>query len=72
MKNIYKYILFAFAGILSLYWSCTSEEYDDYKEFTAGGEISYTEKIDSLKTFSGNNRIMIQGIINADPKITQF
>ncbi|EAQ48864.1 DUF4998 domain-containing protein [Leeuwenhoekiella blandensis] len=72
MKNIYKYTLITFLGLGSIFWSCTQEEYDDYKKFAADGEISYTERIDSLKAFSGNNRIMLQGVVNADPKITEL
>ncbi|MFI8380391.1 DUF4998 domain-containing protein [Leeuwenhoekiella sp. NPDC079379] len=47
-------------------------EMDDFKDFTADGEINYSEKVDSLKIFSGKNRAKIQGIVDADPKITEF
>ncbi|WP_290493685.1 DUF4998 domain-containing protein [Leeuwenhoekiella sp. UBA4164] len=56
----------------TILWSCSDQEYDDYKKFANGGEINYTEKVDSLKAFSGKNRIMLEGIIDADPKITEF
>jgi len=49
--------------------SCMKE--DDYKKFTEGGEISYTGKLDSIKVFSGRNRVVIQGLLIADPKITK-
>ena len=47
-------------------------EMDDFKDFTVSGEINYSEKVDSLKIFSGKNRAKIQGIVDADPKITEF
>lgn len=49
--------------------SCMKE--DDYKKFTEGGEISYTGKLDSIKIFSGKNRVLIQGLLIADPKVTK-
>ena len=60
--------------ILSLFiYACSDmDEVDEYKKFTDGGEISYTEKMDSIKVFSGKNRAKIQGVVNADPKITNF
>lgn len=72
MKNLNKYIYTGLLGCLAFVWSCTDTEYDDYKKFTEGGEINYTEKADSLKAFSGKNRIKIQGVVDADPKITEF
>ncbi|WP_162818019.1 DUF4998 domain-containing protein [Niabella yanshanensis] len=52
-----------------LFPSCIKE--DDYKKFTEGGEISYTGKLDSIKIFSGRNRVVIQGLLIADPKVTR-
>ncbi|MBK7097128.1 MAG: DUF4998 domain-containing protein [Sphingobacteriales bacterium] len=49
--------------------SCMKE--DDYKKFTKGGEISYTGKLDSIKVFSGNKRVVIQGLLIADPKVSK-
>ncbi|MCC4213180.1 DUF4998 domain-containing protein [Leeuwenhoekiella parthenopeia] len=72
MKNLHLYIYVAVVSCFMILWSCSDQEYDDYKKFADGGEINYTEKVDSLKSFSGKNRIMLQGIINADPKITEF
>ena len=72
MKNLHLYIYVAVVSCFMILWSCSDQEYDDYKKFADGGEINYTEKVDSLKSFSGKNRIMLQGIIDADPKITEF
>jgi hypothetical protein len=49
--------------------SCT--KWDDYKKFTAGGEVTYTGKLDSVKVLSGRNRVMVTGKFNADPSISQ-
>lgn len=49
--------------------SCT--KWDDYKKYTADGEITYTGKMDSLKALSGKNRVMITGKYNADPAVSQ-
>lgn len=48
--------------------SCS--KWDDYKKYTAGGEIIYPGKLDSIKAFSGKNRVRIAGILNADPKVS--
>ena len=48
------------------YMACTKS--DDYKKFTAKGEISYTGKLDSVKIMSGNNRVYIRGLFLSDPK----
>lgn len=47
--------------------SCT--RMDDYRKFIEGGEISYTGKIDSVTIFSGDERVFIQGLFIADPKV---
>lgn len=51
-------------------FSCTSA--DEFLKFTEGGEISYTGKIDSLKIFSGRNRVEVQGLIISDPKVFEL
>ena len=72
MRKLYMYLGIAALACTALLGSCSDQEYDDYKKFAADGEINYTEKVDSLKAFSGKNRIKIQGVIDADPKITGF
>jgi hypothetical protein len=49
-------------------FSCS--KWDDFKKYTASGEIIYPGKLDSLKAFSGKNRVRIAGTLNADPKIS--
>lgn len=43
---------------------------DDYKKYTANGEITYVGKVDSLEIRSGYNRVQIYGLFIADPKIS--
>lgn len=62
-----KFLLTALLAAIILL-SCT--KWDDYKKHTANGEIIYTGKLDSVKTYSGKNRVRITGKLNADPKIT--
>ncbi|SHE43532.1 protein of unknown function [Pedobacter caeni] len=45
------------------------EKADKYKEFVKDGEISYIGKLDSVKVYSGKNRVMLKGMITSDPKI---
>ena len=46
---------------------------DDYKEkFLGNGAITYAGKIDSVKAHPGDGRLMISGLLIADPKITEL
>lgn len=63
------YIVVLLGCVLGIF-SCTSA--DEYLKFTEGGEISYTGKIDSLKIFSGRNRVEVQGLIISDPKVSEL
>lgn len=47
------------------------EKADEYKEFVKDGEISYIGKLDSVKVYSGKNRVMVKGLITSDPKIVE-
>ncbi len=51
-------------------FSCA--ENNDYLKFTDGKEISYTGKMDSLKIYSGHNRVKLEGLIISDPKVSEF
>jgi hypothetical protein len=72
MKKIFKNTtmrLFLAALLITLsLLSCS--KWDDYKKYTAGGEIIYSGKLDSVKAYSGKNRVRITGKLNADPKIS--
>lgn len=72
MNKIKKYVfqaitVFVLAAGL---WSCTNMD-EGYNEFTKGGEVSYTGKIDSLHIYAGKNRVNVKGLIISDPKVTE-
>lgn len=54
--------------LLITFFSCS--KMDDYKKYTAGGEITYIGKLDSLVIRSGFKRVQIRGLFMADPKVT--
>jgi len=62
-------VLFALLLVAVLYTACTKQ--DDFKKFVEGGEISYTGKLDSVKMFSGDNRVLLKGLFLADPKVVK-
>jgi hypothetical protein len=66
----YKWFVVILIGCVLGVFSCTSP--DDYLKFTEGGAISYTGKIDSLKIFSGHDRIKVEGLIVSDPKVSEL
>jgi hypothetical protein len=45
--------------------------YDDYLKYVEGGEIVYPQKADSVKTFAGRNRVMLEWQ-TLDPRVTSF
>src|SRR5687768_1434714 len=69
MRNINLLIAAAFVTVSVALVSCS--KWDDYKKYTEAGETIYTGKMDSVKTFPGNQRIKITGLLSADPKITK-
>ncbi len=68
----YKNQFFLLLFFVALAFAACSDEMEDYRKFTEGGEINYTEKMDSIKVFTGRERLYLQGVVNADPKITSF
>ena len=64
--------LFAFIIVVSIAatQSCTDE--NEYLKYAENGEILYTGKMDSVKVFSGRNRVLIEGNLSGDPKITSY
>ena len=53
----------------AIIFSC-SRMNDSYADFIKDGEIVYTGKVDSIKTYPGNNRIQLSMLLVSDPKIT--
>lgn len=56
--------------VSSLLFSCGKMD-NTYKDFIKNGEIIYPGRVDSLKAFSGKNRIQLKWLLVADPKITK-
>ncbi|MFI5136236.1 MAG: DUF4998 domain-containing protein [Sphingobacteriales bacterium] len=68
----YKITAYYVVALLVLIISaCT--KMDDYKlKFTKGGSIVYPGKMDSVKFFSGFNRVKLTGLFTSDPKIVKY
>lgn len=47
--------------------ACT--KWDDFKKYIDNGEILYTGKMDSVKIYSGKERVMLTGLLKSDPKL---
>ena len=57
--------------VVSLINGCS--KFDDYKvKYLQAGSISYPGIIDSVQVLSGKNRVMLKGIIVADPKLVKY
>ncbi|OQP66515.1 hypothetical protein A3860_13600 [Niastella vici] len=69
MKIRRSYILIL--GIIAVTAAC--RKMDDYKDkYLSSGSITYAGKIDSVKAHPGDGRIMLSGLLIADPKITEL
>jgi hypothetical protein len=68
MKTIIK-----FAALLSLlFFAVACDEMNSLHQADLDrGETVYTGRVDSIKSFPGNNRIRFSWIVNADPRITK-
>lgn len=65
-----KYKIQWFPGLLLLCLALANcSKYDDYKKFILDGEKVYLQKADSLKTYPGKNRMLLEWIL-VDPKVT--
>jgi len=57
---------------LSLFAAACSKM-DDYKsKYIQGGAITYAGKMDSVKIFSGRNRVKVSGLFTSDPNIVKY
>jgi len=68
MKTIRSCVVLAAATALLL--SCS--KWDDFKKYIADGEIHYTGKMDSVKIYSGKERVMLYGLLKSDPNIDRI
>jgi hypothetical protein len=70
MKTVKLYLTISFC-IIAVLGAC--RKMDDYKDkFLGEGSITYAGKIDSVKAHPGDGRIMLSGLLIADPKITEL
>lgn len=63
MKLNKYYALFLSISFISTLVSCT-DTYSVHEDYLEGGEIAYTNKVDSLSTITGKNRVKIVGYIS--------
>lgn len=67
LKTLTVWLAVVFAG--SILASCS--KWDEFKEYTKNGEITYSGKLDSVKIYPGDGRIKIRALLPADPKIVK-
>lgn len=71
MKNNILYT--TIAALLFLLGISACRKMDDFKDkYLGNGAITYAGKIDSVKACPGDGRIMLKGLMIADPKIVQL
>lgn len=63
MKIIKKYIVLSLLVVLGITFSCQDMN-EIHQDYIKNGELKYTNKVDSLTTFSGNGRVKISGFIS--------
>lgn len=73
MKYTYNHpaMLLCMIAILAMTGACS--KMDEYKEkYVSKGEITYTGKVDSIRMFSGRNRVKFKALLSPDPRITHY
>lgn len=71
MKRNYSNPLVAIMlAVVCLLTACS--KMDEYKKYVKDGEKTYTGRIDSIRMFSGRNRVKFLAQLNSDPRITQY
>jgi len=71
MKHLKNVFYIAMLVVVSLINGCS--KFDAYKDkYLQTGSISYPGIIDSVKVLSGKNRVMLKGLIVADPKLAKY
>jgi len=58
--------------LISLSACSDQTKWDSFKDYMKDGEIMYTGKLDSVKVFSGNERVRFSTCLPADPKVTKI
>lgn len=59
--------------VLLVFITSACSKIDDYKsKYMADGAIIYSGKMDSVKIFSGRNRVKVMGLFTSDPNIVKY
>ena len=68
LRNSFVYIL----SLLLVVLVAACKKMDDYKKYIEDNPvITYTGKVDSVKIYPGENRVLITGLLVSDPKIVE-
>ncbi|EHQ25006.1 DUF4998 domain-containing protein [Mucilaginibacter paludis] len=71
MKQHQNIALYTIALLLLIAGACT--KMDAYKDkYLKNGSIVYPGRMDSVKIFSGRNRVKVTGLFTSDPKIVKY
>jgi hypothetical protein len=68
MKNLKGVLVVAL--LVAAVVACT--DMDDYLKYTGGKDLIYTGRVDSVHARAGNDRVVITGLLIADPKIVKL
>jgi hypothetical protein len=73
MKYTYRYPAMLLCMIVTLVMINACSKMDEYKEkYVSKGEITYTGKVDSVRMFSGRNRVKFKALLSPDPRVTHY
>ena len=70
-KNLKTNVKLALSSIFLAGLVASCSKWDDFKKYTDKGEIMYAGKLDSIKVFSGDERVKISALLPADPKVVK-
>ncbi|UYQ94340.1 DUF4998 domain-containing protein [Chitinophaga horti] len=59
------------AAFMACWLLVSCSKWDDFKKYQVDGETLYTGKLDSIRVFSGNERVKLRGVLMPDPKIAK-
>jgi Domain of unknown function/Domain of unknown function (DUF5013) len=60
------------AAVLLVLATVSCSEWDEFKEFTEGGEIIYPGKMDSVVIYPGKERVQFRALLNPDPNVVMY
>ncbi|WP_034040898.1 DUF4998 domain-containing protein [Wocania ichthyoenteri] len=62
--KLFKYYIASIVLLMVFVFSSCNDTYEFHQKYIEDGEVQYSNKVDSLKTYSGNNRLKIEGYIS--------